>query len=462
MRAVSFSSALLSAAWAVAGLGACASPGAAPAKQVPNSEVSVPAPAAEPAPIPPAPISLTSPHCVPPLKSASPTTSAPALVDAQAKRRYRDAQQAVSADEWERGLELLGELLIDYPGAFDAALRRDPLFTDNGNLAPEVAALLETGGAWTDSRTTPTDAPSLDVECNGQLWQLITIERSWVTAPYPAILQHTTSGYRVLRVPAGASGTTWSALLPWTPGYALIYDEHVIGHGAEARWLVVRRQGNQLKTLHSENFILDGGDSDEPPPPDGPLWLSVIDVQGDPTPELIATHLESQSGDPRFTVVYALEQDKLRRVSVAPQLEQRAASIRRSMRAGDRGAAEAVVRLLPEDEDARLQLLQMIRRPPAPGHLWVGFFPPGSNNDIALHASHWARRHGQSPKLNRLAVIPALNHWLKKHHLSLEQLAQSYEPLLPATGLWSRASYLEDPLGTTGLGYFFFAEPAQR
>jgi hypothetical protein len=273
---------------------------------------------------------------------------------------------------------------------------------------------------------------------------------------YLALVQETTEGLRVTPLADVYPHASNVQLLPIAAGWAAILYENVHGHGAEVELFIIRQTpGGTWHVAHREPFVLDSGDGEEQLTVDGQVSLSVIDVHGDTTPELVLTFVDRDGARPSSTQVWAFGVKGVQRLG--SMSTQRAATARRLAQQAtvpSRQWAEAVLRLEPKSLEARLQLLAVTPPSSSADPHWWGFYTPGSNNDIALHAGYYAR-NARPNKRDRLLGIPLVAAWLSRWELSLEELALDTNPLLPIC-LSGSARYLEGASESMAFSYYYF------
>jgi hypothetical protein len=224
------------------------------------------------------------------------------------------------------------------------------------------------------------------------------------------------------------------------------------GHSVETELhLVSEASATTAKVIYSKRFVLDGGDSEQPPPVDGALWFSVIDVIVGGEPELVFTFIDPH-GEPSGTMVLDINGGRATELGAASALREEAARrLRSGRRSFPRPIAEALVRLDPESTSARLTLLDAVDAPTSAE--WWGFYPPGTNDFIALHGAYYAR-HAAASDRAALAALPSLASFLARWSLTPEQLGEQSDPLVPPSGLWGRAYFLESTDVSTAFSYF--------
>jgi hypothetical protein len=200
--------------------------------------------------------------------------------------------------------------------------------------------------------------------------------------------------------------------------------------------------------------VLDSGESEAPPPTDGALSVTVVDLQGDAQPELVLSLLSSYDATPERTWVLKLTPKGVQSLGAATALRRAAAvRLRQDRPPVSRHLAELLLRLEPKSQRARFELLAATRELPAQPNWW-GFYAPGSNNDLALHATVFAHKAAPT-ELRLLDGLPLVARWLTRKGLTVEDLAQTTDPLLPLS-LWGSANTLEPSQDTKVFSYFFF------
>jgi hypothetical protein len=203
--------------------------------------------------------------------------------------------------------------------------------------------------------------------------------------------------------------------------------------------------------IYSKAFVLDGGDGDAPLRVNGALSFSVIDVIVGAEPELVLTWVDPW-GEPSDTQVLEIDAGRVRSLGAA-KAEREAAALRLGSNRTPltRPIAEALVRLQPEKTAPRLALLAAADVETQAE--WWGFYPPGSNEFIALHGAYYAR-HVDATARTLLAKLPRVASFLARWNLTTDDLATQREPLIPPSPLWGRASFLEPSDASTSFSYF--------
>jgi hypothetical protein len=342
--------------------------------------------------------------------------------------------------------DLVGDLLLSAPETFRRRVQAEPAFDSDGFLE-----LLRTAGA---SSLPPSDLPTaqFDVDGDGALETFVVSQRVTRNESFLATIARTSRGpvaHRLVDVAPMATRLTafrtekkGCAVLVEGPGGSTVQAElHVVSEATSAT----------PKVIYGKRFVLDGGDGDEPPPVDGALWFSVIDVIVGGEPELVFTFIDPR-GEPRGTMVLDINGGRATELGEAGALRQEAAQrLRSGRRSLPRSLAEALVRLEPESTKARRTLLEAVDTPTSAE--WWGFYPPGSNDFIGLHSAYIAR-HATAQELAALAAVPNVASFLARWSLTPEQLGEQSEPLVPPSGLWGRAHFLESTDVSTAFSYF--------
>jgi hypothetical protein len=203
--------------------------------------------------------------------------------------------------------------------------------------------------------------------------------------------------------------------------------------------------------IYSRGFVLDAGEAEDAAPADGALWLSVVDVNGDGAPELLQTFIDPR-GEPLATRVIDVSAGHARELGSADAAREGAARrLRSRFPVPRRNVAEALVRLEPESVSARLALLSAVDA--LSSSQWWGFYSPGGNNFVALHAGYCAR-HGNAAELAALGRIPSVAAFLARWSLTTEQLGSHTDPVVPPNALWGRAFFLDPEDASTAFSFF--------
>jgi hypothetical protein len=244
------------------------------------------------------------------------------------------------------------------------------------------------------------------------------------------------------RLSAFRTGKHGCALLVEDRGGNRVQGELYVLFGAAA---------TEVRVIYKKRFVQDPGDVEDAPSPDGALWLSVIDVIAGGEPELVLTFIDPL-GEPGETLVLDINGGRVKELGAA-RPERAEAAGRLGSRRGQltRSVTEALVRLEPESVSARLSLLDATDA--LTSSQWWGFFPPGSNNFIALHGAYYAR-HAAARARPALSSSPRVAAFLARWGLTPDELGSQSEPLIPPSALWGRARFVETSDVSTVLGYF--------
>jgi tetratricopeptide (TPR) repeat protein len=359
---------------------------------------------------------------------------------------YDLARALAAADDPERAILLLGDLLSHHPGLFNRRAASEPSFVD-----PHYVALVETGGAtpWPD----PYASATFDVDSNGVPERFIISSRGLEEKRFLSMILDTPQGKRAITLLDEPWPDTVLHVLPISGHWFLVFLEHPGGHSADAAILLVNWQSLlDAKVRYQKRFIQDAGDADEPPPADGAMWLTVLNLDSSPEPELVLTFLDP-FGEPSHTNVLKLDGGVVTELGPAQALRQQATTnLQKDAHYSASVVAEARVRLDPESIPARLDLLRAAASSPTDVGAYWGLHPVGSNDHTALHAAFVAR-HAPSRR-TALARVPIVAAFLRHWRLSVDELASNDNPLLPPTGLWARAAFLQGPTESMALGYF--------
>lgn len=366
----------------------------------------------------------------------------PASLEAQ----YQLARAWVHVDRALEAEDLIGDLLMTASDTLRPRIQAEPAFD-----APGFAELLRTGGA---SALPPEDGlrTQFDVDGNGEDETFLVSRRTTRNQVFLAVIAHTAGrpvARRLVELTAAASRLT--AFRTGTRGCVLLL-EGAGGHYVEAELhLISGVPPASASVVYSRRYVLDAGDVDDPPPVDGALWFSVLDVVAGGEPEVVFTFVDPQ-GEPRSTTVLDINHGLARELGPATSLRAAAASrLRAGQRSLSRHLAEAWVRLEPDSVPARLALLGAVDV--STSSEWWGFYPPGSNAFVALHGAY-AARHSTSQVRATLAAVPAVSDFLARWSLTAAELGVESEPLVPPSGLWGRAHFLGSPDVSTSFSYF--------
>jgi hypothetical protein len=157
-------------------------------------------------------------------------------------------------------------------------------------------------------------------------------------------------------------------------------------------------------------------------------------------------------GEPLGTEVLEMTAGHVKSLGVAKAAREAAAlRLRSSQGPLPRPIAEALMRLQPEEPSARLALLAAVKVQTQ--SQWWGFYPPGSNDFIALHSAHYAR-HVDAKARAALTKLPNVASFLARWTLTTEELATQTEPLIPPSPLWGRAPFIDQGDTSTMFSYF--------
>lgn len=341
--------------------------------------------------------------------------------------------------------DLLGDLLLEDANGFRNRIDAETAFDSDG-----VARLLRTGGV---SALPLGEVPHavFDIDADGTDETFAVSHRSTRQERFLAVIVQTPAGPSARRlVDVQLLDPRVTAFRTTERGAAVLLEQ--LGNTTEAELhLVSGATRGELQVVYGKRFVQDGGDAEDAPTADGALWFSVIDVVPGGEPELVLTLIDPH-GEPGKTEVLELDGAGVTELGPAEGLRKRAAErLRTGEQVLSRATAEALVRLEPPSSPARLALLTAPDR--ASSAEWWGFYPPGANNFIALHAVFFAR-HTDSAAHAALAKVPAVAAFLARWSLTPDQLAAESQPLVPPSSLWGRAHFVETPETSTAFSYF--------
>lgn len=346
--------------------------------------------------------------------------------------------------------DLIGDLLLAGQREARRTIETDPLFDSEA-----FSRLLATAGVTSLAQDeVPTAALNLDDDGREELF--VVSQRGSREDRFLALVVQAPEGPFARRlIDVALRQPRVTALHTAKSGCALLLEE-LGGNAVEAELhLLWGATATNTSIIYSKHYILDGGDVEEPPPVDGALSLSVIDVVEGGEPELVLTWVDPL-GEPQSTEVLEIGAGQVKSLGDAKTLRDGAAKRLRSKQASlTRPIAEALARLQPDLPSARLALLGA-PNVPTPSEWW-GFYAPDSNEFIAMHSAYYAR-HADLKSRAALAKVPSVARFLARWTLTTEELATQTEPLIPPGPLWGRAPFLEPSDASTVLSYFRLAE----